>query len=299
MRHYILTRLGIGIARRSFFDHHVSLLEIGLAKCLKEQTARSFEWLVVTDKNIPLDILERLSAVIKPANGKVILFDPISARTMFPRAQELINVADDSDALVSRIDDDDLIVSNLVEKLHNESKHLSSNLASISFADGLYINVASAHYKKRFHPTTPVFLSTLSSQNNLTTPYQGNHNKIHERIEAAGGRSLILRSSLPMWDYILRSSSDSNSSRDNVRSFQLKDVNLDDFIYRCGLPDDWLKRAQELHISENDPRPEILGSSRPRLSMKATYLKLIRELEKMGKLEDQMLEALRAAFYAL
>ena len=102
-----------------------------------------------------------------------------------------------------------------------------------------------------------------------------------------------------MWGYILRSSSDSNSFRDGARNFQPCDDDLNDFIYRCGLPDDWLKIAQELHFSENDPRPEIVGSSRPRLSMKMTYLKLIRELEKTGKLDDQMLEALRAAFYAL
>src|SRR5688572_8043927 len=49
LRHYIITRLGIGMSRPAFFRRRLAIMRATLLRSLASQTCRDFEWIIFTD----------------------------------------------------------------------------------------------------------------------------------------------------------------------------------------------------------------------------------------------------------
>lgn len=297
LTHIIATRLGIGVARATYYDHQTDLVADGLAACLRNQTSRNFSWVVIVDARIPDQQADRLLDIIESANGTLLLFDPVEAGRLLPTAKEIIGEQRRRDnILMTRIDDDDIVCSTFVEQLQSAAMPgVGVPRSSVCLADGLDCYLDEGVYRPYFHPTTPVGISVLSTISQPVSVYEGNHNKMNARAQEAGAKIITVRTERPMWAYIRRGSSDSSEHKKmllpkNVRPY---DQNVSEMIARCGLDADWLSDRRILENSKIDPRPDVIGSGLNRLQIKQALLEM-----RSHQHTELHREALAAAIYA-
>src|SRR5215813_10034795 len=109
MRHIIITMLGIGVARPSYFVRRIALLRIGLYRSLCAQTSRNFEWVLAPDIHIPDSSLIELQEMSSGhSNFHICLVDPIKTGVLYPQLEDF--AADvDEDVIFSRVDEDDAL----------------------------------------------------------------------------------------------------------------------------------------------------------------------------------------------
>lgn len=299
IRHLIVTRLGVAINRPSYYEHHIALLRNGLFACLKAQTNRDFEWVIITDSRIPAEHRDAVQDMVSRVGGSVVLFDPLETLRLMPNAKE---IAGDNDVpvLMSRIDDDDIICADFVEQLQNAVAETTIFPVSVAFADGLQYYLDYGAYHPYVSESIALGLSVLAPAEKPISPYAGGHNKLHERTEAAGGKAIVLRTEKPMWAYVRRGTSNSleTSLSGMPKRARPADEVTRDFLRRCRLPRDWFDTARKLHQAENDPRPAIVGSSLNRMTIKVQYLVAMREIRAAGMEDSDRYRALMAAVYA-
>lgn len=65
-RHFVLSRLGLGIFSDSWFEQMISLFETITLPSLASQTSKDFVWLIVVDRGMPAPARERLERLIQP-----------------------------------------------------------------------------------------------------------------------------------------------------------------------------------------------------------------------------------------
>lgn len=300
----IVTRLGIGISRPSFFRQHVEVMRVGLARSLAAQTERNFEWVVVADTQIDADSQAALERVLSAANGRLVLLDPVVTGRLAPIPKDVLDDANDGLLVLSRIDDDDALHREFVARLHQTALDASGLPCSVAFADGLDVYPAERLYRPYHHPTIPVGLSVVSRGDKPVSPYGGNHTRQHERIEALGGTSIISRTEKPMWLYTRNVGSDSSEHRagrlPKTRQLKRFDGVCEGTIQACGLDSNWATEVVHARRELPDPRPPVVGTKKlNRLQIKAEMLRYLRELRQTGGADSPRYHAAISAFYAL
>lgn len=301
MNHYIVTRLGVGISRKSFYDHHIKLLKEGLAVCFSKQTDSRFVWILIVDAKIPDSSFDELRNLIRSANGRVMKYDPIKNMRMLPRTAKEIVGDIDSPYLMTRIDDDDIVTNDFVATLRSEAEKFTKHHSSIALADGVNCHLEHGCYTPYYHPTTPVGVSVYSLSGKDINVYAGNHNKMHERTNLRGGDVKIVRTNEPVWAYIRWGGSDSAAYRGSSKPSNGRPLSelRDDFLYKCGLSHDWFEKISGIHDADSDFRPEIVGTKKARLALKNEYLNILSGLDENDDRYSDKAEALTAAFYAI
>jgi len=301
VRHIIVTRLGIGIARQTFYRHHIAILKAGLYRSLAAQTDKDFEWVVICDRYISSENYESLEELVSSVRGRVLAFDPIKASRLMPTAKEIVGLRDGRRVLMTRIDDDDIVAKTFVAEIKAAASACQALPTVLALADGVEFEVALRSYRRYYHPSTPVGLSLLSDSKQVRNVYSGNHNMLHEIIKGIGGESKIIRTQKPMWVYMRRPLSDSSEHRSRKASSELKLV--DEWFFRvltaCGLDKRWITSAESLLIGDHDPKPPIVGEiCLNRLALKKEILSYIDELKKTGQEHSPRFHAAVSAFYA-
>jgi hypothetical protein len=64
LKHFVLTRIGLGISSQEWFDESLDLFEAVTCSSLAGQTSQEFVWCVVADAGMPAAARERLTAIL-------------------------------------------------------------------------------------------------------------------------------------------------------------------------------------------------------------------------------------------
>ncbi|MGH7342467.1 MAG: glycosyltransferase, partial [Candidatus Rokuibacteriota bacterium] len=64
LRHFVLTRIGLGVTNHEWFEETVALLEAVTCASLANQTSQDFTWCLVADVGMPAPARTRLEAVL-------------------------------------------------------------------------------------------------------------------------------------------------------------------------------------------------------------------------------------------
>lgn len=310
MRHIIFTRLGIGVARPSFFKQHVALLEAGLFRSMAAQTSQNFDWYVAVDKQIDADSKTHLEKMFSPhSNFHLLILDPLVVFRTVPRFTDLkIKLQADDTLALTRIDDDDALNISFIENLHsiiNEHRNGTAPL-SVAFGNGVEVYMDSRQYGHRFHPSTPVGLTIVSSGTDKLEIHAGNHKKIHLRMEELGGKHVAVETNEPMWAYARRDGSDSfNDPRRVLVELSKADDALENILQRCGISSQWMENVVQIQKNYPDFSSPIIGAPISdgqvlnRMQIKGEILRLIKEVKSNDKEGTRVHSALISAFYGI
>jgi hypothetical protein len=306
IKHIVLTRLGIGIARPAFYRQHAALLEAGIFQSLRQQTLQDFEWHVVVDRQIDAESLERLKALFAPyPHFKALAFDPIEKGRMVPKIPDLdLAPAPDDLLALSRIDDDDIVSTDLIERIQaviHENAETAMPM-SVCFGSGADVYITQKVYRMRFTDSIALGLTLCSRGDAPLDIFGGNHAKIQERLAALGGRHFGITSDVPLWAYARRPGSDSFDvhQRRSHHVFKPQDAAFEALLERCGVARDWLDRLNDIQVQYPDPAAPLIGEPLlPRLQVKGKILGEINRLRKDGQAGNKRHAALVSAFYAV
>lgn len=302
MRLVIVTRLGVGVARPSYFRYHTSIMRASLYQSLKAQTDIDFEWVVICDSRIDEGSRSEIENLIEPVGGRVLLFDPIAKGRLLPHAKEILGRLDSRLLVMSRIDDDDVIASDFVETVKREASMATKLPCTIAWSEGVELYVRERLYRKFHNPHIALGLSVVSKQDSPISPYSGNHRKIHEATIAAGGENRIIATDFPKWVYVRRPESDSTEVRQDIWPKNIAPVDefVNSVLTSCGLPNSWLNDTAELILNDQDPKPEIFGLKKlARMQIKGELIKLVREMHAKEETDTIKYHAIVNALYAI
>lgn len=206
MKHFVITRFGLGISDESWYEYRISLFKSVTFNSLKSQTNKNFTWIILVD---PL-ISESANAQLAQCKAEfpqieIVTFAPLEDLVwdVVPRKM-ILEYCSDEWILTTRIDDDDAWRRDYVEKLQ---KYANENLgeekgAGIEFPEGWEIDISGktvAHLRYHFHS---MGYSILTRRNELYTVYDGSHSDMAKNLEQRGYKLIVAENSEKMWLYI-------------------------------------------------------------------------------------------------
>jgi hypothetical protein len=315
MRHYIVTRLGLGVARRADFALRIALLRNTLLPSLLAQSCGDFLWSVVTDVMIDPQSEAELRGLLEGRPGfDVEKVDTFAAGSMDIPAAAMCErrFGTTHDILFTRIDDDDAVSRDFVAVLQAAMAG-RSGLTAASLLDGALLDVADGRMASERKTGSGVGLSILSPDAARFGPYSFSHNSAHARVLEMGGAVVETPTDRPMWLNVLYDFSDSRETKGGAeRIASLIDRGevmgeaeaaalLLDFGLSPTLAADLRREVEQHPVS----RASLLDSHIPRLNLKTEILRMAQErrarTERGGatrKVERQ-LAALKVSYYAL
>jgi hypothetical protein len=136
LKHFVVTRLGLGVYHQPWYESTLGLFEAITYPSLRAQTSRDFTWLIVVDRHIPEPALKRLKDIVGgERNLHVVPLDLTNLRHVrhgcfdhvWHRCQDYIIehrlLADPSEYIItSSIDADDAWHRNIVALAHEQSE---------------------------------------------------------------------------------------------------------------------------------------------------------------------------------
>ena len=292
--HIIVTRLGVGVRRPSFYDEHLSLARLTVAASLNAQTCRNFIWAVAIDARAPKDIEERLEALVPGIQVEVWRRDPFKDANAPLDRRRIVEMADGRSIFTTRVDDDDFLHKSFVRETQDELRGTPLSTA-LTFRSGS--NLLNGVFYEADYPWLGLGLTTHTDASLSFHAYRHSHTKMGIQAEAAGASALIRKTEVPMWIRTWRASSDSTAAR----GFRVKaDSPLVVDPAEYGATPEGMEELEQ--ILATSLRPEDLGVNRtdaiPRLRLKAMVLKRIKELDR-GDSDEEEVEGLRQIFYIL
>jgi hypothetical protein len=213
LRHIVVTRLGIGVSRPSFYEKQLSLMEATMLPSLAAQTRRDFEWAIGVDALIDDASLKRLQEMIAPyPHFRVVKCNPIESLVLHPTLTELLGQDDGGRLLLSRADCDDALGVRFVEIVREHAERFDG-LAAFAFQSGTELAVSQGVLGPVTYKSLALGISMLSDGRNRHHIYAGNHTLIGDWIVDLGGTFVPI--DLPGCHYlhVRRDDSDSHLNR--------------------------------------------------------------------------------------
>ena len=212
------TRVGIGVYDENWFDHRLTLLETITVPSMAAQSDQGFTWLLVVDRNMPERAAARLAGIIAGLPNAVALpveFKTDFGPTMAAWARDFATRQDAEYVLTSRIDDDDALVTDGVERLHAEAEQYLTlgrpGRAVFSFTVGAMWIPTERRAYSRYHDSLGIGLSVLEPlAGGVRGVYDWPHLEIKQRLVPPGGYARGIDTADPSWLYAAHPLSDSD-----------------------------------------------------------------------------------------
>jgi len=214
----IITRFSLKLGMRTRNLHNISRLKkrLNLFKRITlpsvlGQTYSNFKWIIMYDKYLPLEILEELREIISPymnnvgkgriADDKKFIYlekyscDNEDNTECFKNLKMFMKYIDigHNYALTVRLDDDDAIARNLIERHHSIATKKLADFLVITNPNGLYMMIGNnaitnidTHgiYMKKSYPFIALGLSLLVNiKKNPITIYYNDHSTMKKELD--------------------------------------------------------------------------------------------------------------------
>lgn len=287
MRLIIVTRSGIGIARRSFYRQRAALLRAGLQKSLVNQGNQKFEWVLAVDCNIDDESRQEFLALVEGhPNFRLLLVDPIARRQMHPPTEDVIGPEASGLIAMARVDDDDLLHRDWVTTMRAALREHGSGTLPFSAAieHGIDLLSMQRSFRHYHHPTTPVGITLVSPASNCLNVFFCNHNRLHKMVEQMGGASRIVETRTPMWIYVRHAESESSPELvDIIKNHIFRQIDgkmhreMRIAFQRCGVAETWCDDIVRIYAEHDDPKTPLIVGPHPRMGLKRELLKILGE----------------------
>jgi len=286
--------MGIGVRRPAFYDDHLNLARLTIARSLSVQTSSNFIWAVAIDSRAPAGIEERIKALAPRLAIEVWRRDPFVVGLTPLNRGRIAELADGKDVILSRVDDDDLLHQDFVTRAQRDLLH-SPAPSALSYSRGA--NFVDGEFYPDVYPWFSAGLTTRTKADLSLHAYRYAHTQMGGRVEDAGGLAWVKESSEPMWIRTWRASSDSTAARGfRITQDNAEAVDLEKFGLNLNLIDELN------HVLASAPVAEDRGvrskQAIPRMQLKISILKQIKTAAGLGA-EEADLEALRQAMYLI
>lgn len=296
---FIVTRLGLGVARPEFFERALAIMRLTLAPSLRNQTDKRFTWVVATDCRAPAFVAGEIAAMAEGLSMSLWLRDPLVEGMNPISKKRLADAARGDDLLVARIDSDDLYARDFVASARRELQDAPYK-TGLTFRKGLEFYPGEGLAKPVDYPWFSAGCVTKCHRNDIVTPYLSSHRKLPEAIRNTGGTVREPVGGLAMWARLVHGGSDSAAvrKRSGGRRERMIDLPLDQF----GLSAADVARLGELaFVPPAQSVPPLFPDRRgySRLEMKLAILSQVRVLRRRPKADPSILERLEQAFYDL
>ncbi len=315
LRHIVLTRLGIGMNRRSFYRRHIALMVATTLPGMARQTCSDFEWVIAVDVKIDEESWAELTEALAPySHFRAIKLDPFEDG-LAPLLSHVLQGPVNADRLaVSRLDDDDALTLDFVERVRACAlKPGARTPMSIAFHRGLQVDPTTGQFAPSVAPSIAIGLTIVSAAADPLDIYGTNHTKLHAAIEARGGEIALLDDGAVDWLHVRSVLSDSGEALSRrreisrgVRELKLAKPTftmdqservaeiLAGGLSRCGLDLEWMSIVKGLRESRPDEAPDISWEpALRRTQIKSALLRVARQAREKGRDAD----ALEWAFY--
>lgn len=223
--HVIATRHGIGIFDEDWFDYRQHLLEYLTLASIDAQTVKDFRWLIVIDRDMPERARKRLESMVKGRPYLELLkvelkLDFKKAVAKWTRSEAAARGVDW--VMTTRLDDDDAVNVDLVQRLHSEARDFLDlgKRTSAVFAPTSGCNWVPAERTgfRSFHPSPSMGLTLLEPVDEMSTVYRWNHMKIQEQTAPSMTYFKSIAGDTIWWLYAHTNISDQQSESSNRRS---------------------------------------------------------------------------------
>lgn len=303
MRHVIITRLGIGIARPSFYRQHIAMLKEGLFKSLCAQTNQNFEWYVCVDQLIDAENRAALQALLNTQkNFKLFTFDPLRKGRMMPYWKDFSKEPVSEALMLTRMDDDDCLHARFVEIMQDFAceRLKTEERFSCAIANGIEVSIHEKQFRKRIDKEL-VGLSTVTGGGEVVDIYKGGHRGFSTQMKELGIHHHVIETAEPFWIYTIHPHSDSFPKKPNITSLHKPMDGLAlTTLESCAVSADWPARIEKIFIDHPDPVHDLHAHvGLKRLNIKRLILNDVRSLQKAGDRESDRYKALVAGFYAI
>lgn len=297
--HIIVTRLGVGVRNPEFYRVHLEYLKRSVARSLAAQTERNFTWAVVIDERAPEWVEPELAALNLP-QLVVWKIDPIR-HGMNPAPRHRVKeIVSEGPVIVSRVDDDDFLHVEFVERAGRELGALGP-LSAYTVQNGanLYPDGSTGSMRYAWFSAGLAILTTVED---FVSPYALAHNRADALIERRGGRVFVDEADRPGWVRSLHGDSDSGEAH-GLDRWSKTQIELPWADY--GTTADEVRKLSEV-LAQAKPAPEMrmngFGKPYSRLGLKSnilTEIKRIRQQEDDPERKAARINVLAQAFYLI
>lgn len=213
----VLTRFGLGVKDKAWFEHRLLLVEAITAPSLAAQTSQDFIWAVFVDPDLDAGVRRRLEKILSIVPGATIIDKRRHAASDVPKILAEHGLIDPMGrSLMARLDDDDAWRTDTVERvrvLAGAESHGSAGIV-VTFPNGLEWVMSDVKdldkdhrpiRKQAIRPYTLPFHSlsifVFGKAAEGVTPLAAKHSMIAQALEPKGIRSIVVDETEPMWVY--------------------------------------------------------------------------------------------------
>jgi hypothetical protein len=191
----LATRLGIGVYDETWYDYRMSLFEAITVPCMKAQTSRDFDWLIVVDKQMPPLARQRLDAAIAGVPRAEVLsveFKSDFRKAIVDWGKDAARLAGREYILSSRLDDDDALRVDFFERLRFEADDFlrretgKPRRGVFSFTLGTMWVPSTRFGYTRYHDSHSLGLSVVEPIATHRSVYYWTHPEIKQRLAPQG-----------------------------------------------------------------------------------------------------------------
>lgn len=294
--HLVITRMGIGVRNPKFYDDHIRLAGLTIAKSLSAQTQKDFVWVVAIDSRAPADVDDRIKALAPSVRTEVWRRDPFEVGINPIDRSRIKRLADGRSIITTRVDDDDFLHKHFTERLH-ESLRSCSIPAALTFRKGANLTTEGIYITN--YPWIGLGLSGLSGPDLGIHAYSGMHTKMGEKAEEIGGEAITVDTPFPMWIRTWRLSSDSSLARgirvddkDEFSAFRPEDYGANEASIRDLLS--ILKEPEKVR-----DQGVFEKAAAPRMLLKSNLIRKVREMRKNPDHDRAEVEVLSQIMYLI
>src|SRR5690606_38117903 len=211
------TRLGIGVYDPAWFDYRLTLFETIAAPSVAAQTSPEFTWLLVVDRRMPAAARQRLDRAVAGLPQAVVL--PVEFKTDFRPTvvrwcRERADQAGASNVLTTRLDDDDALRVDALERLQSETEEFARTsphrYAVLSFNLGCMWLPTFRHGYTRYHDSLALGLSLVEPAEECRSIYSKPHREIKQQYAPRGTHIRGFDGQTRWWLYAAHALADSD-----------------------------------------------------------------------------------------
>jgi len=242
--HVIATRHGIGVFDECWFEYRQLLLEHLTLASIDAQTSKDFLWLIGIDRDMPQEARKRLDGMVEGRPHIRLLEVELKRDFKGAVANWVSTQASEMGArwiMTTRLDDDDAIHRELVERLHREAGVFldRGERRTAVFAPALGCNWVPAEMSghRSFHPSPSMGLTVMLPSSERRSIYDWNHMKLAEQLAPSGAYIKSIDDDTMWWLYAHTRLSDQHREGSNRRTkahahthaFELDEATLGEF----------------------------------------------------------------------
>lgn len=213
--HVFATRHGIGVFDEDWFEYRQRMFELLTLASVEAQTSQAFVWVIGIDRAMPESARKRLEAMVGEHPNIELLEVELKRDFRLDLARWVRKEGRRRGAdwvMTTRIDDDDVIHTGLVERLQEEARNFLAlgrgGPAAISAVSGCRWIPRERLARRVFHHSLGLGLSTIEQVEGARTVYYYNHMSIMDSVFAQGGYIKCIGDDTSWWMYSISRISD-------------------------------------------------------------------------------------------